>query len=441
MLASWSPLLVLLALSTDGHAAHEGPESVLIHAERVIVRPGEVLEGVSVLVEDGVIVAVGTGLTAPAGAHEVKGHTVCAGFVNPWSNLGLDPGSAWDFSTSPATRTADAVDPWADLPERSEALRGGVTSVRAQAGSMAFVGGVGAVVRSDSDGPLLLEDACVSATIGVRRGNNIPDVFDRISEVERLAGMIEGGRRYAESWTEYRFELEEWEAEIAKAAAKYEKDFKKTKKSRDKKVKDAEKKGKEFKESRFKEDKKPRSPKYDPESEVMARVANGELPLVVEIHRAPELRTLLNATKGMDRLRLVLAGATDAAQYADELASRRIPVIVWPDPDGSSYTETDSLALAGELAAADVSVLIGTGGSTSTRDLRLFAALAAGYGLDRDAALAAITTGPARAFDLDSVGTVERGKHADLIVLDGDPLSTATRVQYVLSHGEIVIQP
>ena len=44
----------------------------------------------------------------------------------------------------------------------------------------------------------------------------------------------------------------------------------------------------------------------------MARVANGELPLVVEVHRAVELKKLLEGTEKFDRLRLVLAGGTEA---------------------------------------------------------------------------------------------------------------------------------
>ena len=63
-------------------------------------------------------------------------------------------------------------------------------------------------------------------------------------------------------------------------------------------------------------------------------------------------------------------------------------------------------------------------------------------GLDRDAAFEALTIGAARAFDLErELGTVEFGKRADLQILDGEPLHTATRVRYVICGGRLVVTP
>jgi imidazolonepropionase-like amidohydrolase len=71
-----------------------------------------------------------------------------------------------------------------------------------------------------------------------------------------------------------------------------------------------------------------------------------------------------------------------------------------------------------------------------------YAELAIGHGLGRDAALNSLTLGAARAMDLGSrLGSVELGKDADLLVLDGDPLTGTTRIEYVLSGGDVVITP
>ena len=425
---------------------------VLIEVERLVVRPGEELSNVAVLVERGVVVAVGQGLVAPEGARHIQAPVLVPGFVDSWSSLGLEPESAADLGTAPSTPTAGGIDSYAQEEERLEALRGGVTCARVQAGLRALHGGVGAVIRCAPQeraggAPLVvLEDACLSASIGLTRGGNLGDVFDRVTEIDKLVGSIEGGLRYREAEVEYRHELEAWEKAIAERTAELEKDFKKAKKDREKEQKEAEEKGKEFKEEKYKEDKKPRRPKVDPDQAAFARVAMGELPLVVEVHRSEEIRRLLEKTEPFGRLRLVLAGATEARDHADELVARRIPVIVWPSPGEAAgtgldeYTEHD-LALAGDLAEAGVEVLIGTGGGASARDLRLLAALAVGHGLDRESALAALTSNPARVFDLRSLGSVERGKDADLVVLDGDPLDSTTRVQYVLSRGVVVIEP
>lgn len=421
--------------------------SVLVHAERLIVRPGEELENTDILIQDGVIVAVGVGLAAPEGAREVDGKVVCAGFLDSWSSLGVDRASAADEGTSPSTRTLDAVDRYSDPHHFADALRAGVTSVRVQAGGPAQAGGLGAVVRLDPalerDAALVLEDSNLAATVGTPRGGRARDIFDRLGEVDRLVGLIESGRKYREDWTEYRYELEEWRKEIAEKEKELEKDFKKAKKDRDKEIKEAEEKGKEFKEERYKEEKQPRKPRLDPDSDTMGRVADGEVPLVVEAHRHAEIRALLGKTADYDRLRLVLAGGTEAADHGKTLADRGVPVIVWPKPSSPSGDEWDghSLGLAAELEEDGVEVLIGSGGSDTSRELRLLAALAVSKGLDRDAALHAITLGPARAFDVaDRLGSVERGKDADLLVLDGDPLDTTARIRFVISQGRVVVE-
>ena len=101
-----------------------------------------------------------------------------------------------------------------------------------------------------------------------------------------------------------------------------------------------------------------------------------------------------------------------------------------------------TLELAGDLDRAGVEVLIGSGGSADARNLRLLAAAAVGHGLDRKAALNAITLGPARAFDVaDRVGSLELGKDADVLVFDGDPLDTTAPIRFVLSHGRVVVEP
>ncbi|MEM7305144.1 MAG: amidohydrolase family protein [Planctomycetota bacterium] len=424
-----------------------GGVPLLIHAERVIVRPGVELENQDVLIHDGVIVSVGEGLAAPEGAREISGQVVCAGFLDPWSSLGVDAGSARDESTSASTRTVDALDRYGAEQHLEDALRAGVTTVRVQAGGRAVIGGLGAVVRLDpsvdASRAVVLGDASQAASVGLPRAGRQRDIFDRVGEVGRLAGMLEKGRKYDEDWTEYRYELEEWQKAITEKEEELEKDFKKAKKDRDKEIEKAKEKGKEFKEERYKEESKPRRPKFDEDSAAMARVAGGEVPLVVEVHRYEEIRTLLDQTAAFDRLRLVIAGATEAAHHAKELARRNIPVIVWPKPMGPAGDEWDGhdLGLAGALGEAGVEVLIGSGGSDTARELRLLAALAVSHGLEREAALRSISLGAAEAFDVDDrLGSVERGKDADLLVLSGDPLDSTARIQFVISQGRVVVE-
>jgi hypothetical protein len=269
----------LCLLSSPLTVEDGGSPSLLIHAERVIVKPGVELERHDILVQDGVIVAVGEGLVAPDGTRELFGKVVCAGFLDAWSSLGLEAGSANDEGTSASTRSADAVDRYTSPHHLGDALRNGVTSARVQAGGRASAGGFGAMLRLDpsldSEQAVVLDDTNQAVTVGTPRGGRLRDIFDRVGEVSQVVGKIESGRKYAESWTEYGFELEEWRKAVAEKEEELEKDFKKAKKDRDKEIKEAKEKDKEFKEERYKEDKKPRRPKSDPDDAAMARVANG----------------------------------------------------------------------------------------------------------------------------------------------------------------------
>jgi len=448
-------MLAGLFLSLPTATNHLGPlpsplfadeQVVAIRAERVILRPGEELLKGTILIERGRIVAIGRDLAVPEGARVIEGAVACAGFVDPWSSLGLDPLSAADPSSTPATRSIDALDPWHRVHERQEALRGGVTAARVQVGRSSPFAGIGALIQTDEGiKPIVvLEDACMAGSIGITRGGRSPDVFDRVAEVDRLIGALEKGRRYREAQIDFRKELEKWLKAIVEKTTELEKDFKKAKKEREKEEKDAKEKAKEFKEKKYKEDKKPRRTRPDPDDEALARAVEGELPLVVEVHRASEIRRLLEKTEPFDRLRLVIAGGTEALPFAKELVARKIPVIVYPTPLGvgraDEYQAHDP-ALAGELARAGVRVLIGSGGGTDARDLRFLAALAVGHGLDHDQALAAITTAPAQVFDASArVGALAPGCSGDVLVFDGDPLDTRSGLRFVVARGLVVVQ-
>ncbi len=456
--------------SASEESALEASPVYVIRAAKVVTRPGVVLEDMAVLVRNGRIERIAADLITPEGATEVKGEVVCAAFIDPWSALGVEGGVLTTRTADAGTRTADGVDLYSDDHLRELSLRAGVTSARLQGAYRAGVGGLGAFVRldptlDDQAHAILDAEAAVGMSIGlsvdlgatfrrmpdgsfvIESGDRPMDVFDRVSAVDRVIAQIDTGRQYREAQIEYRYELEEWQKAIAEKSKELEKDFKKAKKDRAKDKKKAEDKGKDFKEKKYKEDKKPRKPKFNEEREQLARVAEGETSLVVEVHRAAELRNLLAGTKKYTRLRLIIAGGTEALTCAEDLAERGIPVIVWPSLRGTDAADEFSahdLALAGNLSKAGVQVLLGSGGrdASATPDLPLLASLAVGHGLDADKAFSALTIDAARAFDLsDRLGTVEVGKDADLLVLDGMPLGPDARPRYVFIGGRLAITP
>jgi imidazolonepropionase-like amidohydrolase len=436
-------------------SAEDGPPTLFIKVQRLIRRPGDEIQNAAIIVRAGKIAAVGVDLQKPEGAREIEGAVACAGFIDPWAALGLGADSLQDLGTSGATRTVDGLDPWSNEHLRREALRAGVTVVRVQAGNSSRVGGVGALVRVAPDLPrdeaVVLGDCDVSMSIGLSTSpggqSERMDPFERIADLDRVVSAVENGRSYLLARTEHRYELEEWQKKIAEKDTELEKDAKKAKKDREKEQKDATEKGKPFQEKKYKEDKRPQPPRYDEDNEILARVADGGVPLLVQAHRSAEIRGLLSGTAGFDRLRMILAGGTEALSCARTLAERRVVVLVSPLPRGRGDLdeyEQSSLSLAGDLSRAGVTVLLGSGGSNpgSSRDLPLLAELAVGNGFDREKAFEALTLGAARAFDAsERLGSLERGKDAEILVLDGEPLSSTSTVRYVVSGGRLVVEP
>ena len=83
-----------------------------------------------------------------------------------------------------------------------------------------------------------------------------------------------------------------------------------------------------------------------------------------------------------------------------------------------------------------MTVAFATFGSSNSRLLPYEAGHAVGYGLPQEAAIRAITVVPAQLFGLaEDFGTLEEGKVANLIVVNGDPLEIRTEVEHVFVNG------
>lgn len=172
--------------------------------------------------------------------------------------------------------------------------------------------------------------------------------------------------------------------------------------------------------------------------EALARVASGELPVVVNAYSERQIR---DAVEFADEhgLRLVIAGAGEGHEVADLLADRGVPVILGPTqsmPNGPDSPYDEAYANPGRLHEAGVKIAIATFNSSSSRTLPYEAGMAVPYGLPPEAALRAITINPAEILGVDDrLGTIEPGKIANLIVTDGDPLEITTRLQHLIIEG------
>jgi len=83
-----------------------------------------------------------------------------------------------------------------------------------------------------------------------------------------------------------------------------------------------------------------------------------------------------------------------------------------------------------------VKIAFQTEDSAHVRDLPYNVGMAAAFGLPKEEALKAVTIYPAEIFGVsDLVGSIEKGKLANLIVTDGDPFEILTQVKYLFING------
>ncbi|GAB4540914.1 MAG: hypothetical protein Tsb0010_18630 [Parvularculaceae bacterium] len=122
-----------------------------------------------------------------------------------------------------------------------------------------------------------------------------------------------------------------------------------------------------------------------------------------------------------------------------ELAAAGIPVILnaLNNTPGNFASLGATLENAARLHAAGVRIAILGAGSHNARLMTQHAGNAVANGLPHEAALAALTSNPARIFGLyDRVGSLTAGKDADVVIWNGDPLELATRPTAVFIRGE-----
>jgi imidazolonepropionase-like amidohydrolase len=182
-------------------------------------------------------------------------------------------------------------------------------------------------------------------------------------------------------------------------------------------------------------------PDRDLGKEALLEVLDGRRMVHHHTHRHDDILTVLRLQQEFG-FRVVLHHVSAAWKVADEIAAADVPVslILVDSPGGKLEARDVGFESGAVLERAGAEVAFHT--DDWITDSRLFlrmAALAVRAGMSREGALRALTLAPAEMMDLgDRVGSLEAGKDADLVVLDGDPLSVYTKVLETWVDGERV---
>jgi len=171
-------------------------------------------------------------------------------------------------------------------------------------------------------------------------------------------------------------------------------------------------------------------------------VISGDTPLLVNIHRASDIETLIALTDeyGLDA---IIVGGAEAWMVADALANADISVIlqVTSNLPGNFDQLNARRGTASILARAGVLFALSDSQSESNnaRNITQSAGNAVADGLSWDIALHAITLAPAQIYGVaDNVGSIEAGKAADIVIWPADPFELTTYADQVLINGVVI---
>jgi imidazolonepropionase-like amidohydrolase len=176
--------------------------------------------------------------------------------------------------------------------------------------------------------------------------------------------------------------------------------------------------------------------------EILAAVLDRRVPALITAQRSTEILAALRLQKEFG-FRLVLDGGAEAYLLTDEIRAAGVPVILHPTMARQSGTlEHATLETARLLREAGIVVALQSGFEgyvPKTRVVLFEAAMAAAYGLPFEQALATITSDAARILGIaDRVGSLEAGKHGDVVLFNGDPFEYASQVCAVVIEGHVV---
>jgi imidazolonepropionase-like amidohydrolase len=372
---------------------------------KVITMAGQTFERGTVLIDGDKIVEVGDNVVVPSGTEKIdaSGKIVMPGYVESHSHVGIwGDGVAWegrDFNetsepVTPHMRAIDGINPFDRAFE--DVLAAGITTILTGPGSANLIGGEWVAIKPVGR---VVEEMILRYPCGLKMalGENPRRVYgdQRKSPVTRMgeAALIREALIKAEAYA--------------------------------RSVEKAEREGTEL-------------PTRDIRMEAVVRGLRREERTRIHAHAAQDITTAIRLSKefGLDP---AIEHVTEGWKIADFIAEAGVPCSVGPFHVGRPKIEMSPMTFKnpGILAAAGVTVAIHMDATSSTALLPIFAGLCCREGMPEEEALKSITINSALVSGVaDRVGSLEKGKDADVIVLSGHPFDLMTKVERVIINGK-----
>ena len=193
-------------------------------------------------------------------------------------------------------------------------------------------------------------------------------------------------------------------------------------------------------------------PADDPALAAMQPALAGKLPVAFEVQAAREIRRALEMAKDL-KLDPIITGGLEAGDVTTELKAQNARVILSVDypvrPKSLAPDADESLRVlreranapktAAALEAAGVLFAFSSDALKEPRDFIKNVGRAVKAGLSNDAAVRALTINAAKIAGVaEHLGSIEKGKNANLIVANGDLFEEKTSITHVFIDGRPV---
>ena len=390
--------------------------SMLIRNATVLTVTKGTLKNTDILVQNGKITAIGTGLSAPAGTTviDATGKFVMPGIIDPHSHMMSDAVNEGSLSVTSMVRITDVLNPTAVNIYR--ALAGGVTSANILHGSANTIGGQNATVKlkyGEEASDMLFPGAPpgIKFALGenVTRKNSNTFVIpgqptsqkryptSRMGQEEVLRDAFTRARDYKATWDDYR-------AKVANG------------------------------------DKTLLAPRRDLELEPLVEVLEGKRLVHAHSYRADEMLMLLNLADEFGFKIRTLQHGLEGYKIASEIAKHGAGLSTFADSWSYKIEAYDAIPYnVAILMRHGVVATINSDSDERIRRLNIDAAKLMRYGdLTEDEALRTITINGAIQLGVENkVGSIEVGKDADLGIWNAHPLSVYANVDKTIIDGEV----
>jgi imidazolonepropionase-like amidohydrolase len=368
-----------------------GAQDLALTGATIHTATGEVISGGTIVVREGKISAVGADVRVPGDVTvvDVSGKTIIPGMMDNHSHIGFDIGDVNERGTTftPRYRVMDVLSP--DERYWYDAVDGGVTTIVTGPGSGSVSSGQSAVVKTwgpDWEARILDATGGLKVAMGAKRPHTGTSMATTSMLREKLIKA-----------EEYMAARERWEVGGREGPA----------------------------------------PAQDLDMDVLAAILRGENRIRAHVHSAHDILSVLHLKDDFG-FELSLHHATEAYKVADEIAARDVGVVGVPLFIRIGLVEEVMRAPA-YLVEKGITFAFHTDDPVvMSKHQRYNAALSIRYGLAEEDALRALTINPARIAHVDDrIGSIEPGKDADLVVIDGAWYELTSRIAKVYVDGRL----